>query len=158
MRDQVWLEQLLERIWQEYFSDVTRANQVRVEFGRRAKTRLGSIKHPAGNQSVSVITLNGLFRDPAIPQFVVEATLVHEMCHYAHGFNSPLDQRFRHPHAGGVMRQEFAERGLVELYLEQKSWLKSNWPAMVREHFPIRRRTLKTKRTKVSKPFWFLSS
>jgi len=71
---------------------------------------------------------------------VVLATMVHELTHYAHGFNSPLAQRQRHPHAGGVMRREYAERGLLDLYLDQKRWLKANWPELIERELPTKRR------------------
>jgi hypothetical protein len=139
-RDQLYLQRLFDNTWQAYFSDIAQ-EKVRVEFGRRARSRLGSISLDRHNREVSLIRLNGLFRDPQIPEFVLQATLVHEITHYAHGFHSPLQQKFRHPHAGGVMRREFAERGLVWLYERQQAWLKQNWPEIVKANFkPVRRR------------------
>ncbi|HVE80816.1 MAG TPA: hypothetical protein VNA68_01610 [Candidatus Dormibacteraeota bacterium] len=153
MRDELWLQQLLDETWDKYFADVPQDNIVRIKFGRRARTRLGSIRIHPDHPDTTEITLNGLFRDPAVPEFVVLATLVHEMIHYAHGFNSPLEQKHRHPHAGGVVRAEYRERGLEELYLRQKKWLKANWPDILRANFqPVKRRIVK--RT-IPKPFWF---
>lgn len=160
MRDQAWLQALLDDTWDRYFSDVPQDNIVRLQFGRRAKTRLGSISVHPKEPDVSVIRLNGLFRDPAIPEFVVQATLVHELTHYSHGFNSPHQQKFRHPHAGGVMRAEFAERGLEELYKKQKRWLKDNWVTIARQNFPAttRSRNVVRSTTKIPKPFWIIGS
>lgn len=159
-RDEAWLQQLLDETWDKYFSDVPQANDVRIVFGRRAKRRLGSISLDPKNPEVSVITMNGLFRLLEVPEFVVLATLVHEMTHYAHGFNSPLEQRQQHPHAGGVMRREFEERGLLSLYLEQRKWLKENWAGIVMAHLGVnaqRRVTPRRNQTpKIPKPFWFL--
>lgn len=136
MRDQEWLEKLFSTIWEEHFHDVEARNPIRVEFGRRAKRRLGSISLDRSDHKLSIIRVNGLFKSPDIPEMIVKATLVHELCHYAHGFNSGGEQRHRHPHAGGVMRAEFAERGLEDLYQAQKQWLKANWPVIVKKNFP----------------------
>ncbi len=156
MRDEAWLQQLLDDTWDRYFSEVPQDNIVRIRYGRRAKTRLGSISRHRQDQTVTVITLNGLFRDQQIPEAVVRATLVHELCHYAHGFHSPIEQQLDFPHAGGVMRREFAERGLEQLYLEQKAWLKAHWPDVVQANFPARSRSRVVKHaTKLPKPFWF---
>lgn len=137
MRDEAWLHQLLDDTWDGYFGDIPQDNIVRIRFGRKAKTRLGSIALDRHEPDVSIITLNGLFRDPAIPQYVVQATLVHELTHYAHGFNSPHDQKQKHPHAGGIMKREFEERGAGELYKQQKQWLKDNWKGVIMQNFNL---------------------
>jgi hypothetical protein len=157
-RDETWLQQLLDSTWDTYFADVPQENDVRIIFGRRAKRRLGSISLDPADRKTSIITMNGVFKSPDIPEFVILATLVHEMTHYAHGFNSPLAKAQAHPHAGGVMRREFEERGLLDLYKQQKQWLKANWAAvLVREFGASRpRRTASTRVVKVPKPFWFL--
>ncbi len=135
-RDEAWLQGLLDSTWDSYFSDVPQANDVRIIFGRRTKRRLGSISLDPVDRKTSVITMNGLFKLQEVPEFIVLATLVHELSHYAHGFNSPLEQSKTHPHAGGVMRQEYAERGLLQLYLDQKVWLKLNWPSLLTRELP----------------------
>lgn len=157
-RDNAWLVQVLDKIWDNYFADVPQDNDVRIEFGRRAKRRLGSISLDPGDLKTSIITMNGLFKDQEIPEFVVEATIVHELTHYAHGFNSPLEQSKTHPHAGGVMRREFAERGLLELYLQQKRWLKENWAGVIERQLASksRPRSTGTVNIRVPKPFWFI--
>src|SRR6185312_7833516 len=135
---------------------VPQANIVRIVFGRRAKRQLGSIRRDRSEPDVTIITMNGLFRQLEIPEFIAEATLVHELIHYAHGFNSPLEQKHVHPHAGGIIRAEYAERGLETLYLRQKHWLKAHWPGIVAANFappkPRRRRSRRVVR--VAKPFW----
>lgn len=158
MRDDSWLQLVLDKIWDNYFSDVPQDNDVRITFGRRAKRRLGSISFDGRDKRISLITINGIFKKAVVPEFVVEATIVHELTHYAHGFNSPLAQAQSHPHAGGVMRREFAERGLLDLYLQQKRWLKENWPGVIVSEFPLRHRgeTGRPGTMKVPKPFWFI--
>ncbi len=157
-RDDAWLQQILDKIWDNYFEDVPQPNDVRITFGRRAKRRLGSISLDPADRKTSLILMNGLFRSSEIPEFVVEATIVHELTHYAHGFNSPLDQAQKHPHAGGVMRREFAERGLLELYLQQKRWLKLNWLGVLAQEFPPKISTARpsSAKLKIPKPFWFI--
>jgi hypothetical protein len=157
-RDEAWLQQILDKIWDNYFVDVPQVNDVRIVYGRRAKRRLGSISLDPTDRKTSIITMNALFKNLDSPEFVVEATIFHELTHYAHGFNSPLDQAQAHPHAGGVMRREFAERGLLELYLQQKRWLKQHWPEIVEREFAPRgrRRVSGTGSIKVPKPFWFI--
>lgn len=158
-RDNTWLQELLDQVWDSHFADVPQENDVRILFGRRAKRRLGSIALDPQDHTVSVITINGLFRSPSIPEFVVLATIVHELTHYAHGFNSPLAQAQAHPHAGGVMRREYDERGLLSLYLQQKKWLKQEWPGILAREFTASASTRRPARltpAKVPKPFWFL--
>jgi hypothetical protein len=152
-RDGTWLQQVLDKIWDNYFADVPQDNDVRIVFGRRAKRRLGSISLDQTDGTTSIITLNGLFKLEVIPEFVIEATIVHELTHYAHGFNSPLDQAQTHPHAGGVMRREFDERGLLDLYLQQKHWLKTHWSSLIAAQLPAKPRPRQS-RVPVPKPFW----
>ncbi len=155
-RDQDWLVNLLADIWYRHFDDVVQGNDVRIVYGRKAKNQLGSIRRDKQDAAVSVITINPIFQDLDVPEYVIKATIVHEMTHYAHGFNSPLEQKHKHPHSGGVIRREFAERGLEQLFLDQKAWLKENWPAMVMRHFPNSRyRTVITTTNRaVPLPWW----
>lgn len=154
-RDELWLQQMLDDTWDKYFADVPQVNTVKIVFGRRAKRQLGSIRLDRRDNDVTIITMNGLFRDSEIPEFIALATLVHELTHYAHGFNSPLEKRQKHPHAGGVIRAEYRERGLEDLYLMQRQWLKQNWPTVVAKHFPPRWRH-RPQAGSVPKPFWFV--
>jgi hypothetical protein len=161
IRDDKWLYQLLDDVWDRHFSDVPQDNDVRIVWGRRTKNRLGSIKLDPKDPQVSIITLNSLFKEPEIPKFVIVATLVHELCHYAHGFNSPIDQKYRHPHAGGVMKTEFKERGLEKLYIMQRRWLRHYWHIVVEKKLPkktVQRKRVVRKTTLVPRPFWFIGS
>ena len=140
-RDQKWLDNLLHSVWEGHFSDVRRVNNIRIEFGRRARRRLGSISVDRNDPKVSVIRVNGWFRDDEVPEFLIRSVIVHELCHYAHGFNSGSQERqHQYPHAGGVVRQEFSERGLAALYDQQQSWLKQNWPRFISRRYPINSR------------------
>ena len=144
MRNQEWLESRLEYIYRKYFFDLQAPNQIHIRFGRRSRTRLGSIDRKYGrglvsrlrNDYATVITINGLFCDEAIPLFVLDAVITHELSHYAHGFNSPLPQRHQHPHKGGVIRKELKKRDLAALEKHQKKWMKENWAKYLKKNFP----------------------
>lgn len=153
-RDAEWLENILADIWKEHFSDVDQTNEVIIRYGRRAKRRLGSIGLDPKDRQTSIITINPLFRDLDVPEFIIKATIVHEMSHYAHGFNSPHDQKHRHPHSGGVIRREFAERNLEGLYLKQKRWLKEHWSEILDKYYPNEGHGIRSRHTKVALPWW----
>lgn len=154
-RDQEWLENLLADVWFRYFGDVEQTNEVYIKYGRKAKRRLGSIGLDRSDMYTTIITINPLYQDTDVPEYVVLATIVHEMTHYAHGFNSPHNQKQRHPHSGGVIRREFAERGLENLYIKQKKWLKNNWQDIIDKYYDSNTRRYINQRTKVVKlPWW----
>ena len=92
---------------------------------------LNSDCHP-----VTIITINSLFKDKDIPEYVVIGTIAHELAHYAHGFHSPLEQRFKTPHAGGVVNAELKIRGLGGIEKKSKEWLKKNWQDYLISNFP----------------------
>lgn len=132
LRDNKWLADRLEQIWQRYFPDIEISNTILVRFGRPAITRLGSIKFGRKKPSASgnpntYITITGYFRDPVIPEYVVDSVLAHELTHYSHGFYSPHDQLYRHPHKHGVVNKELTNRGLNDILKLQKVWLKQHW-------------------------------
>lgn len=150
MRDDTWLKAKLDEIWGKYFSDITRSNIVHIGFGRKAKCRLASIKQKKRNNKLSDTQINvtGYFQDPAIPESIVSCTIAHELCHYAHGFGSPLPQFSRYPHRGDLVDSELRKRGFTEQLKFQKSWLKENWSKFVGEtfHHRIRHRRRRTSR------------
>lgn len=140
MRDEAWLFAKLDDVWDNYYSDVPQDNDVQIVWGRRARNRLGSIKQVRGEtrhgHPATVITINSLFKDPKIPEYVVIGTIAHELAHYAHGFHSPIDQKYATPHAGGVVHKEMAGRGLDVVHKKQKRWLKEHWREYVEEKLP----------------------
>lgn len=128
MRINYNLEIKLERIWSKYFKDVKKDNQITIKFGRKAVKRLGSIKtYKNGQNFDTLITINGYFKDKYIPDYIVDATIAHELCHYAHGFASPLPQLSRYPHRGGAVDKELGRRGLSKLVEKEKDWLDKYW-------------------------------
>ncbi len=146
MRDDKWLFAKLDEVWDSIFPDIYQENEVRIVWGRKARRRLGSIK--AGEKSgelhpETIITINSLFKDEQIPEFVVIGTIAHELAHYAHGFHSPIDRKFETPHAGGVVNQELKKRGLEKILRMQKRWLKENWETYLNEKLPSSRKRRK---------------
>lgn len=146
MRNEEFLENLLYELWENHFNDVPRRNLVLIKYGRYSKRQLGSIKlategtrirgllkkrkeeyEVQDDKSVTVITTTRYFQDENIPEFVVKATIAHELCHYAHGFSSPLQKRFKNPHQGNIIDKELANRGLLEEQKRADAWLKDNW-------------------------------
>lgn len=148
LRTNEWLADLLADLWYRHFPDVAQLNDVKIKFGGKAATRLGSIKwgrkavaHPDGTkQRRSIITITGHFADPVIPETVVRAVIGHELVHYAHGFSSPNPQLYKHPHKGGVVDRELIKRGLGDTLAFHERWLKEDWPKYLRAHHTPKRR------------------
>jgi predicted metal-dependent hydrolase len=148
MRDDKWLFQQLDDIWDTFFPDMPQGNDVRIVWGRKARQRLGSISQDRNNAGGTQITINALFKDENIPDYVVRATIAHELAHYAHGFHSPLERKFEKPHEGGIVHKELDNRGAKKIEQMSKKWLKENWSKYLEIHFPRTARRHKT-RTKI---------
>lgn len=147
MRDRKYLENLMYDIWENHFCDIPRKNLVLIKFGKYSKRQLGSIKLADNNTKiktlmkknleeydaqddvrVTVITITKYFEnDILVPEFVVRATIAHELCHYAHGFSSPLEKRFDKPHQGNIIKKELAQRDLLEEQELADEWLNKKW-------------------------------
>lgn len=128
MRDDYWLRQRMDSIWNMLFPEVERGNFVIVRFKGRWKNKFGHIKKIKGGNTEIVI--NSIFRDEIIPEYIIDLTLAHEMVHYMHGFNSPLPKQFNYPHAGGVVNRELKKRGFGDLILKERKWVKNEWPSI----------------------------
>lgn len=116
----------LDEIWQVYFADVPRANQVEIAYGQPWKRRLGLIRLSLDN-TVSFIGINALLQLSQVPEYVLIVTIAHELTHYAHGFGSPLPRLYEHPHANNVVKRELESRGLGESLLLCNSWIDREW-------------------------------
>lgn len=131
MRDNLWLSERLNEIWNVFFSDITKLNNVKIRFVGRWKNKFGHIKKLKDGSSEIVI--NGFFMDERIPDYIVDLTIAHEIVHYMHGFNSPYPKKFRYPHQGGVVRKELISRGFkVPLKIERR-FLKQDWEVICKE-------------------------
>lgn len=146
MRDNNWLKAELQNLLKKYFSEVKITNPIEIRFGREAKYRFGSIKLMKGSRGTrgirrqfsifnhrlsiskgpakSIITITSMFRNQNIPVEVVEHTIAHELCHYAHGFSSTNKRLFKFPHHGGIVDAELKRRGAGDLITAYKKWLK----------------------------------
>lgn len=148
MRDNDFLADNLYDIWENHFSDVPRKNLVVIKFGRSSKRQLGSIKWAnkrtkikrllknkevqeeykvQDDNRITVITITRKFKDPSVPEYVLRDTIAHELCHYTHGFHSPLKQLYNNPHQGGIIRKELEARGLGSSHKKARKWIKENW-------------------------------
>lgn len=125
-RGPLWLNDALERLWAEHFWDVPRPKPVRIRFGARWKNRLGLIRWEPDTES-SLILMNGHFRDPRVPRVVCDATIAHELIHYAHGFGSTLPRRHADPHENDLIEREMQARGLDHLLVAAETWIDENW-------------------------------
>ncbi len=146
VRDNKYLENLLYDLWENNFCDVARPNLVTIKYGKHSKRQLGSIKlikdkdtfkryikklkldeNIFDNSTVSLINITRYFMYDYVPEYVIKSTIAHELCHYTHGFSSPLERKYKYPHQGGVIKKELEQRGLLDTYINSKKWLKENW-------------------------------
>lgn len=150
MRDNSYLENLLYDIWENHFCDVARLNLVTIKYGKHSKRQLGSIrlikdvdtfnryvkkyklsKELFEDTSVSLINITRYFTYDFVPEYVIKSTIAHELCHYTHGFSSPLEKKFKYPHQGGIVKKELKKRGLGKIHEDSKKWLKDNWITVI---------------------------
>jgi hypothetical protein len=116
----------LDEIWQTYFADVPRANQVDIAYCQPWKRRLGLIRLSLDNV-ISFIGVNALLQLAEVPEYILTTTIAHELTHYAHGFGSPLPRLYKHPHANNVVKQELERRGLGETMHQCDEWIDNQW-------------------------------
>ena len=152
MRDNGWLEKQLQYLLKKNFADVVISNPLEIKFGMEAKYRFGSIrllKSTKGTRSTksikgflpnflkargtlkaserpakSIITITSMFAKESVPVAVVQYTIAHELCHYAHGFSSANKRLFKYPHHGGIVNKELSDRRAHHLITAFKKWLK----------------------------------
>ena len=124
MRDDLYLVKRLDFLWQKYFSDVSKKDEIKIKFGRRANYRFGSIRFCFSDKSVRIM-INGRFQDEKYPKAIIDHTIAHELVHYAQGFPTPGPALSRYPHRGGVINKELKSRRLDHLVSFYKSWVKS---------------------------------
>ena len=164
MRNNQWLENRLDLIWNRHFFDIEKKNPILIQFGKRARTRLGSIRQVNGkrfivngsdknirssiNHEPSIVTITGYFIDEIVPEYVVDLVIAHELCHYAHGFCSSHPQLYKNPHQGKVIDKELYKRGFGEEVKKQKAWLKESWPTII--GLPKRRIIVRKKYAKLN--------
>ena len=131
MRDDQWLKDRMENIWRTIFSDVEKKNNVSIRFKGRWKNKFGHIKLLKTKDTEIVV--NSLFKHEIVPEGVIDATIAHELVHYCHGFCSPLERKYKHPHAGGIIRHELRKRGFEYMMKMEKEFVKKQWVEIYKE-------------------------
>ncbi|MBI4448293.1 hypothetical protein HY643_04900 [Candidatus Woesearchaeota archaeon] len=140
MRDDAWLAERLSQIWNLLFPEVERKNNVIARFKGGWKNKFGHIKKI--REKDTEIAINGLFKNDAIPEYVIDVTLAHELIHYSHGFNSPLPKKYNHPHAGGIVTKELKRRGFSHLLKKEKAFVKKDWLRLYKQLCPEKNESL----------------
>lgn len=130
MRDNQWLNERLNSIWEMLFPETPKLNKVAAKFKGRSISKFGHIKmlHTKDTE----IAINSLFRNPMVPEYIIDLTLAHELVHYSHGFHSPLPRKHQHPHRGGIVDKELIQRGFGHLVKLEKDFVKNEWPNIYR--------------------------
>jgi hypothetical protein len=124
LRSAEWLQDRLALLWNTYYSDSPTRYPIAIHFGPRARYRYGSI-YSVGKQCH--ILINRLFAHPDVPEYVIDATICHELAHYVHGYGSGLKKRYAHPHRGGVVDKEMQARGCWHLEEQAGTWRRDCW-------------------------------
>ena len=124
MRDDEFLKKRLDAIWVLLFDDIPKLNNVVIKFKGKSKNKFGHIKKIGKDTEIVV---NELFRFDDVPEYTIDVTIAHELSHYAHGFNSPLKKKYKHPHKGGVVTKEMKSRGFDKMIKMEKMFFKNEW-------------------------------
>ena len=131
MRDEQWLKERLDHMWDLLFSDVERKNTVIIRFKGRWKNKFGHIKMLQNKDTEIVV--NSLFKHESVPEGMIDATIAHELVHYMHGFSSPHERKYTHPHAGGIVTRELKKRGFGHILAFEREFAKGDWQRIHRE-------------------------
>jgi hypothetical protein len=113
-------------IWNTYFADTPRVNDVCIAYSYPWKSRLGLIRLSVDNV-VSFIGVNTLLQHSQVPEYVLLITIAHELVHYKHGFGSPLPRCYKHPHANNIVDRELEVRKLGEALHYCNEWIDKYW-------------------------------
>ncbi|MBT3262368.1 hypothetical protein HN992_02445 [Candidatus Woesearchaeota archaeon] len=130
MRDDEWLNQRFEQIWQLFFPDVEKKN-IAIRWKGHWKNKFGHIT--TKKDRTTEIAINKIFQNLEVPEDVIKLTIAHEIVHYSHGFHSHLPRKYRHPHKGGVVDKDLKTRGFSYMLKKEKEWQKAEWYNLYRE-------------------------
>jgi hypothetical protein len=133
MRDDIWLEQRFDQIWQLFFPDIEKKN-VYIRWKGKWKNKFGHITKTKDNKTE--IAINKLFQNLQVPEDVIKLTIAHEIVHYSHGFHSHLPKKYKHPHKGGVVEKDLKIRGFSYMLKKEKTWQKEVWFNLYKELMP----------------------
>ena len=110
------------------------SNLLVVRWGKKWRTKVAHIKPFKEKEFGTAIEVNELLQDESVPEYVLDATIMHELVHYFHGFGSNKERKHRHPHRGGVVDNELEKKGWKELVDNGDKWLNENWPSLIVKH------------------------
>ncbi len=133
MRDDEFLKQRLDAMWEFLFPDVKKANIVVIRFKGKWRNKFGHIKRL--NNGDSEIVINSHFKNEKIPEYIIDTTIAHELVHYMHGFNSSLPRMHKHPHKGGIVNKELKKRGFGNMISLERKWVRNEWRNIVKEEY-----------------------
>jgi len=129
MRNDEWLFERMNQIWDLLFNDSPKKNIVKARFKGRWKNKFGHIRELKDGSTEIIV--NGHFKHEEVPDFILDLTIAHEIVHYIHGFNSPYPKRFKYPHQGNIVNRELKKRGFGHLIKKEKPWVKNDWPKIL---------------------------
>ncbi len=116
----------------ENFPDRGVTNLLIIQWGKKWARKLGHIK-PLKNENKhdpnygSIIEINSILKSNAVPEYVLDYVLMHELTHYFQGFGSNHERKGKHPHKGGLVDKELERLGWGEIMQKSEKWLKENW-------------------------------
>jgi len=125
MRNNIWLQKRLAQIWELLFPDTPKLNSVIIKFKGSSFRKFGHIKRICFDTEIAI---NSLFQYELVPEYIIDITIAHELIHYMHGFNSPLQKKYKHPHKGGIVTKELKSKGFLNMLKREKIFIKREWP------------------------------
>ena len=149
MRDEEWLNQRFEQIWQLFFPDVEKKN-VYIRWKGNWKNKFGHITKTKKGQTE--IAINKIFKNLQVPEDVIKLTIAHEIVHYSHGFYSHLPKLHKYPHQGGIVEKELKKRGFTYMLKKEKQWQRNEWYKLYKELNP--KKPIRKTQQKTLKPFF----
>lgn len=130
MRNDYWLAERLNQIWNLLFPEMERKNNVIIRFKGRWQNKFGHIKLLKNKDTE--IAINGLFKNQLVPEYIIDITIAHELIHYMHGFNSPYERKYKYPHQGRIVEKELFNRGFSHMLTKEKDFIKE-WPKLYKK-------------------------
>ena len=138
----------------ENFGERGVTNLLVVKWGKRWNRTLGHIKTLENKDFGSEIEINSLFKNPDVPEYVLDYVLMHELVHYFQGFGSNHEKKSKHPHKGGVVDKELDRLGWKEIREKGEAWIKANWRDTLVKYGAVKR----PRKVKVLTPKKFIMS
>lgn len=139
MQDEALTRKAIQLI-QENWAQEELTNMLVIRWGKKWSSKLGHIKPLKDEKYGSLIEINSILKEPEVPDYVLDAVIMHELVHYFHGFGSNKQRKHKHPHRGGIVDKELIELGWGEIIQKQDKWVKENWLELLKKT-GLRKRT-----------------